>query len=40
MPGAAAALGVSVDAGPAPDALSRVTLGERSAHPLRPSFRR
>lgn len=40
MPGAAAALGVSVDRGPAPAALSRVTLGERSAHPLRPPFPR
>ena len=40
LPGAAAALGVSVDAGPAPAALARVTLGERSVRPVRPSFRR
>ena len=39
LPGTAAALGVAVDVGPPPDALSRVALGERASHGMRPPFR-
>ena len=39
LPGAAAALGVAIDVGPPPEALSRVTLSERVNHGMRPPFR-
>jgi AcrR family transcriptional regulator len=39
LPGAAAALGVTVEVGPPPEALSRVALGERVNHGMRPPFR-
>lgn len=39
LPGAAAGLGVAVDVGSPPEALSRVSLGDRASHGMRPPYR-